>query len=47
MFARCFDAGVMVRTTGDTIALTPPLIAEPEHLSRIAETLAEAIRAAA
>jgi beta-alanine--pyruvate transaminase len=46
VFARCFDAGVVVRTTGDTIALTPPLIAEPEQLSRIAETLAEAIRAA-
>ena len=26
VFRRCYDAGVLVRTTGDTIALTPPLI---------------------
>jgi beta-alanine--pyruvate transaminase len=47
VFARCFDAGVMVRTTGDTIALTPPLIVEPEQLHQIADTLGQAVRAAA
>ena len=25
-FTGCFDAGLLVRTTGDTIALSPPLI---------------------
>ncbi len=46
VFGRCFDEGVLVRTTGDTIAFTPPLISEPEHLSRMADTLSRALRAA-
>ncbi len=28
VFQRCFDRGVLVRTTGDIIALSPPLIIE-------------------
>ena len=28
VFHRCFDAGLLTRMTGDTIALSPPLIAE-------------------
>ncbi len=47
VFNRCFDAGLLVRTTGDTIALSPPLIIENSHLDRIVETLTEAIRAEA
>ncbi len=47
VFGRCFDAGLLVRTTGDTIALSPPLIIENSHLDRIVETLTEAIRAEA
>ena len=44
---RCFDAGLLVRTTGDIIALSPPLIVERAHVDRIAETLTDAIRAEA
>ena len=29
----------MVRTTGDTIALSPPLIIEDAHIERIVDTL--------
>ena len=47
VFHRCFDAGVLIRTTGDIIALSPPLVAERSHLDRIFGTLAEAIRAEA
>ena len=47
VFQRCFDAGVLVRTTGDIVALSPPLIAERAHVDRIVETLADAIRAEA
>ena len=47
VFARCFDAGVLIRTTGDIIALSPPLIVEKPHMDRIVGTLAEAIRAEA
>ncbi len=35
----CWDKGLMVRTTGDTIALSPPLIIEDAHIDRIVDTL--------
>jgi beta-alanine--pyruvate transaminase len=47
VFHRCFDAGVLVRTTGDIVALSPPLVVERTHVDRIVETLADAIRAEA
>ncbi len=47
VFHRCFDAGVLIRTTGDIIALSPPLVMERPHLDRIMETLSDAIRAEA
>jgi beta-alanine--pyruvate transaminase len=47
IFRRCFDAGVLVRVTGDIVALSPPLIVEPPHLERLFGTLADAIRAEA
>ena len=43
----CFDAGLLIRTTADIIALSPPLIAEKPHVDRIVETLDQALRAAA
>jgi len=39
VFLACYEAGVLVRTTGDIVALTPPLIIEPNHIDRIVETL--------
>ena len=45
VFLKCFESGVMVRQTGDTIAMSPPLIIEPKQIDRIVETLSEAIRA--
>jgi beta-alanine--pyruvate transaminase len=47
IFRRCFDAGVLVRVTGDIVALSPPLIAERHHVDRLIGTLGEAIRAGA
>ena len=47
VFGRCFDAGLLIRTTGDIIALSPPLIIEERHVDRIVETLSDAIRAEA
>jgi beta-alanine--pyruvate transaminase len=47
VFRRCFDAGVLVRVTGDIVALSPPLIVEAPHIDRIVGTLDEAIRAEA
>jgi beta-alanine--pyruvate transaminase len=47
IFHRCFDAGLLIRTTGDIIALSPPLIVEKPHVDRMFGTLADAIRAEA
>ena len=38
-----FSAGLLIRTTGDTIALSPPLIIERAEMDRIFETLAKII----
>ncbi len=45
VFTRCFERGVMVRQSGDTIAMSPPLIIEPRQIAQIVETLADVIRA--
>ena len=45
VFRRCFDDGVLVRVTGDIVALSPPLIIEKPQVDRIFETLSDAIRA--
>ncbi len=42
----CFEKGLLIRTTADTIALSPPLILERSHIDRIVTTLGEAISAA-
>ena len=47
VFRRCFDAGVLVRVTGDVVALSPPLIVERPQVDRLFGTLADAIRAEA
>ncbi len=47
VFHRCFDAGVLIRTTGDIIALSPPLIIEQPQVERLFGILGEAIRAEA
>jgi beta-alanine--pyruvate transaminase len=47
IFRKCFDDGVLVRVTGDIVALSPPLIVERPQIDRLFGTLAEAIRAAA
>ena len=48
VFARCFhEQALMVRVTGDTIALSPPLILEQAHIGEIVEKLGAAIRATA
>ena len=47
VFLDCWEHGVLVRNTGDTIALSPPLIIEPHHIDHIIGTLAQAITRAA
>ena len=47
VFLDCWDKGLLIRTTGDTIALSPPLIIESGHIERIIDTLRGALRRAA
>jgi len=42
-FLAAFEAGLMIRTTGDIIALSPPLIVERAEIDRIVETLAQVL----
>jgi beta-alanine--pyruvate transaminase len=44
VFTDCFGQGVMMRTTGDTVAMSPPLIAERHQIDQMFETLARALR---
>ncbi len=39
VFETCFDEGLLIRVTGDIIALSPPLILEKDHIDRIVETI--------
>jgi len=45
VFVECLRRGVLVRVTGDVIALSPPLIIEPEQIDQIFATLAKVIAA--
>ena len=45
VFTRCFhDKDLLIRTTGDVIALSPPLIIQRPHIDSLFQRLAEAIR---
>ena len=43
-FMKAYEAGLLIRTTGDTIALSPPLIIEKQHIDFAFGTLREIIQ---
>lgn len=43
-FTRAFDKGVLIRVTGDTIAVSPPLIVEKAQIERIVSTVGEVLQ---
>ncbi len=45
VFNRCFERGVLLRTTGDIIALSPPYIIDKAQIDRIMDTLRATIAA--
>ena len=45
LFRHCFDNGVSVRTTGDTAAISPPLIIEENQIDQIVDAVRNALRA--
>ena len=42
-FRRAFEQGILVRVTGDIIAMSPPLILDHVHIDRLCSTLAEVL----
>ncbi|WP_284619923.1 aspartate aminotransferase family protein [Aquabacterium humicola] len=44
IFLDCYEKGVLIRTTGDTIALSPPLIIERQHIDQLIDTIRGAIQ---
>jgi beta-alanine--pyruvate transaminase len=43
-FLECWERGVLIRTTGDTIALSPPLIVESAHIDQMVSTIADVLK---
>jgi beta-alanine--pyruvate transaminase len=41
---RCFEQGLLIRVTGDIIALSPPLIIEKHQIDQIVEQLDRVLR---
>ena len=44
-FLRAYEKGVLIRTTGDTIALSPSFIIEKAQIDRLFETVREILKA--
>lgn len=43
-FMRAYERGVLIRTTGDTIALSPPLIIEKQQIDQIFDTIRDVLK---
>jgi beta-alanine--pyruvate transaminase len=43
-FLKAYESNLMIRTTGDIIALSPPLIIEKSHIDQIVETLTNVLK---
>ena len=44
-FLDAYEAGILIRTTGDIIALSPPLIIEKDHIDQLFRTLRKVLTA--
>jgi len=44
VFLRCFEKGLLIRTTGDIIALSPPLIISESQIDELVDILGGALR---
>jgi beta-alanine--pyruvate transaminase len=43
-FLRCYEKGLLIRTTGDIIALSPPLIIEKHHIDQLVDLLSSVLK---
>jgi beta-alanine--pyruvate transaminase len=46
-FTKAFESGVLIRVTGDIIALSPPLIVEKAQIERLFQTVREVLQTVA
>jgi len=46
-FVKCFEKGVLIRVTGDIIALSPPLICQTSHMDQIISTISDVLKTVA
>ena len=44
VYLRCFEKGVLIRTTGDIIALSPPLIISRSQIDELIGTVGSVLR---
>jgi beta-alanine--pyruvate transaminase len=44
VYLKCFEKGLLVRQTGDILALSPPLIVERSHIDQIFGMLSEVLK---
>ena len=47
IFLKCYEKGALIRTTGDIIALSPPLIIEKPHIDQLFDIIGSTIKEAA
>jgi beta-alanine--pyruvate transaminase len=47
VFVDCLEKGLLIRVTGDTIALSPPLIIEDSQIDQLVSALGDALARAA
>src|SRR3546814_14394185 len=45
-FLQAYDKGLLIRTTGDIIALSPPLIVEKSHIDFIIDPVGDVLKTA-
>ena len=43
-FLEAYEAGILIRTTGDIIAMSPPLIIEKSHIDQLVGTLSDVLK---
>jgi beta-alanine--pyruvate transaminase len=44
LFVDCFQRGLLIRVTGDIVALSPPLTVEDQHIDEMVDLIAHGIR---
>ena len=43
-FQKCFERGLLIRTTGDIIALSPPLIVDRGQIDFMVDTIGDVLK---